>query len=80
MPFICHGASRRAGSIIRRAEYQLDGGGWQAVFPLDGIADAKREEFKVALSLPDTRPHVIAFRVFDANANVGSSQVSVKAQ
>ena len=67
-------------SIVRRAEYQLDGGGWQAVYPVDGIADAKREEFKVALTLPDARAHVIAFRVFDANANIGSSQVGVKAQ
>jgi hypothetical protein len=45
-----------ATSIIRRAEYQLDGSGWQAVYPLDGIADAKREEFKVTVTLPDARP------------------------
>ncbi len=64
-------------SIIKRAEYQLDGGGWKAIFPVDGIADSKREEFRVALTLPDNRPHVIAFRAFDANANVGSAQVSV---
>ncbi|MBI1763042.1 MAG: hypothetical protein HYR56_16570 [Acidobacteria bacterium] len=67
-------------SIIRRAEYQLDGNGWKAVYPLDGIADAKREEFKVSVTLPDGRPHVLAFRVFDANANVGSAQLAVNAQ
>lgn len=64
-------------SIIKRAEYQLDGGGWKAIFPVDGIADSKREEFRVTVTLPDNRPHVIAFRAFDANANVGSAQVSV---
>lgn len=69
-----------ATSIIRRAEFQLDGNGWQSVYPLDGIADAKREEFKVSVSLPDGRPHVLAFRVFDANANVGSAQLGVHAQ
>ena len=69
-----------ATSIIRRAEYQLDGGGWKTVYPVDGIADAKREEFKVSVTLPDARPHVLAFRVFDANANVGSAQLSVIAQ
>jgi hypothetical protein len=65
-------------SIIRRAEYQLDGGEWKPVFPTDGIADARREEFKVSVTLPDRKPHVIALRVFDANANVGSAQVGVK--
>jgi hypothetical protein len=69
-----------ATSILRRAEYQLDGNGWKAVYPQDGIADAKREEFKVTVSLPDNRPHVLAFRVFDANANVGSAQLGVNAQ
>lgn len=69
-----------ATSILRRAEYQLDGNGWKAVYPQDGIADAKREEFKVTVSLPDNRPHVLAFRVFDGNANVGSAQLGVNAQ
>jgi hypothetical protein len=67
-----------ATSILKRAEYQLDGGAWKSVFPADGIADAKREEFLVKVTLPDSRPHVVAFRVFDANSNVGSAQVSVK--
>lgn len=65
-------------SLIRRAEYQVDGGEWKPIFPTDGIADARREEFKVTVTLPDRKPHVIALRVFDANANVGSAQVGVK--
>ncbi len=65
-------------SFIRRAEYQVDGGDWKPVFPTDGIADARREEFRVTVLLPDRKPHVIALRVFDANANVGSAQVGVK--
>jgi hypothetical protein len=65
-------------SIIRRAEYQVDGGPWKAVFPTDGIADSKREEFRVALVLADKKPHVVALRAFDANANVGSAQANVK--
>jgi hypothetical protein len=67
-----------ATSIIRRAEYQIDGGSWKTVFPVDGIADSKREEFRVALVLSDKKPHVIALRAFDANANVGGAQASVK--
>ncbi len=67
-----------ATSIIRRAEYQIDGGPWKTVFPVDGIADSKREEFRVALVLADKKPHVVALRAFDANANVGSAQATVK--
>jgi len=64
-------------SIIKRAEYQFDGGPWKSIFPVDGIADSKREEFRVTVQLPDARPHTIAFRAFDANANVGSGQMYV---
>jgi hypothetical protein len=67
-----------ATSIIRRAEYQVDGGQWKPLFPIDGIADSKREEFRVAVALADKKPHVVALRAFDANANVGSAQVTVK--
>ena len=59
-------------SIIRRAEYQIDGGAWKPVFPTDGIADSRREDFKVSVTLPDAKSHVIALRAFDANMNVGS--------
>jgi sugar lactone lactonase YvrE len=69
-----------ATSIIRRGEYQVDGGQWKIVFPMDGIADSKREEFQVSVLLPDKKPHVIAFRAFDANANTGSAQVSAGAK
>ena len=67
-----------ATSIIRRGEYQVDGGVWKMVFPVDGIADSKREEFRVTVGLADKKPHVIALRAFDANANVGSAQTTVK--
>ncbi len=67
-----------ATSIIRRAEYQIDGGQWKTVFPVDGIADSKREDFRVAVVLGDKKPHVIALRAFDANSNVGSAQAAVK--
>jgi hypothetical protein len=67
-----------ATSIIRRAEYQVDGGPWKAVFPVDGIADSKREEFHVTVTLADKKPHVVALRAFDANANVGTAQATVK--
>jgi sugar lactone lactonase YvrE len=67
-----------ATSIIRRAEYQIDGGSWKTVFPVDGIADSKREDFRVTIVLADKKTHIIALRAFDANANVGGAQATVK--
>jgi hypothetical protein len=66
-----------ATSLVRRAEYQLDGGEWLAVFPVDGIADSRSEVFRVSVNLTDSRPHVLAFRAFDGNANVGIAKVEV---
>lgn len=67
-------------SMIRRAEYQIDGGQWKTVFPVDGIADSKREDFRVSIQLPDAKNHVIALRAFDSGANIGSTQSVVKAK
>jgi hypothetical protein len=69
-----------ATSVIRRAEYQLDGRPWLPVFPVDGIADAREEEFRVSVTLPDARAHVIGFRAFDATANIGGARVAVKSR
>lgn len=66
-----------ATSILRRAEYQLDGGAWISVYPVDGIADARSETYRVKVTLPDGRAHALAFRVFDANANVGGAQTLI---
>lgn len=67
-------------STIRRAEYQIDGGAWITVFPLDGLADSRQEEFLLTLDLPDQRPHLVALRVFDANANIAIAQTPVTAK
>jgi sugar lactone lactonase YvrE len=69
-----------ATSIIRRAEYQIDGGQWKSIFPTDGIADSKREDFRVTVTLNDGKSHIIAFRAFDANSNVGSAQAAINAR
>jgi hypothetical protein len=65
-------------SLVKRAEYQLDGGEWLSVFPVDGIADSRSESFRVSVNLTDVRPHVLAFRAFDGNANVGTAKVEVR--
>jgi sugar lactone lactonase YvrE len=69
-----------ATSIVRRGEYQVDGGQWQLVFPADGLADSRNEDFRVSVTFSDRRPHVIAFRALDSNQNVGSAQVAIRGQ
>jgi hypothetical protein len=65
-------------SVIRRAEYSVNGGNWQTVFPDDGIADATIESYTVKLELPNSGEHIIAFRCYDDDANVGGAKVTVK--
>ncbi|MBO0721240.1 MAG: hypothetical protein J2P41_10475, partial [Blastocatellia bacterium] len=65
-------------SIIRRAEYQIDGGDWKSIFPVDGIADSKREDFRVSLRVSDSKQHLLAFRVFDSSYNIGNAQSTIK--
>jgi hypothetical protein len=65
-------------SIIRRAEYQIDGGDWRSIFPVDGISDSKQEEFRVTMRVSDAKPHLLAFRAFDSSANIGNAQATIK--
>ena len=69
-----------ATSTIRRAEYQLDGGQWLPVFPLDGLADSRQEQFSIRIDLPDSRPHLIAVRLFDANSNIGGAVTTAQSR
>ncbi|MBX3279940.1 MAG: hypothetical protein KF868_18215 [Acidobacteria bacterium] len=68
-----------ATSILRRAEYQINGGEWMSIYPVDGISDSLREEYRVRVPVSGNRLLVIALRVFDSNANVGSASVTVAA-
>ncbi len=65
-------------SIIRKAEYTVDGGRWHEVHPTDGINDALDESYEIVLDqLPGTGPHVIVLRAQDLLGNVASAQVEV---
>lgn len=66
-----------ATSLIVRGEYSVDGGAWQLVYPVDGIADSASENFKFSVEFKNSGEHVIAFRCADSSSNVGTSMVSV---
>src|SRR5262245_13855828 len=63
-------------SRIVRGEYSVDGGTWQLVFPVDGIADSAHETFKVRVTFDRPGEHLIAFRCADSSSNVGTAKVT----
>ena len=71
----CSGKISDTLSQVRRIEYSLDGGKWQAVFPQDGIMDSVSEDFKFTLPVTVGGFHNIAIRVFDESGNMGLGQI-----
>ena len=65
-----------ATSRIVRGEYSVDGGAWQLIYPVDGIADSAHESFKVKVKFDKPGEHLIAFRCADSSSNVGSAKVT----
>ena len=65
-------------SIVRRAEYSVDGGRWREVHPVDGINDALEEVYEIPISeLPPPGPHVVVVRATDLLGNVATGRVQV---
>jgi sugar lactone lactonase YvrE len=65
-------------STLNQAEISVDAGEFRMVFPRDGIADSKSESFAwQSESLPQGE-HVIAFRIYDQNDNVGLGKLVVR--
>jgi sugar lactone lactonase YvrE len=65
-------------SIVRRAEYSVDGGRWREVHPLDGINDALEETYEIPTAdLPPPGPHVVVVRATDLLGNVATARIQV---
>ena len=65
-------------SILKQAEVSLDAGSWTPVFPVDGIVDSLSEVFEFASPQLEQGEHVIAFRIYDQNENVGMGKTVVR--
>ena len=60
-------------SAVQKVEYSLDGDRWQAVYPKDGIADSRFEQYELAI--PDTQgAQGVVLRATDALNNVSSAR------
>jgi len=60
-------------SAVQRADYSLDGDKWQTIYPKDGIADSRVEQFELVLDGEAAARGVIV-RVTDALNNIASAR------
>ncbi|MBN2318341.1 MAG: hypothetical protein JXR49_04655 [Acidobacteria bacterium] len=63
---------------IATAEFSIDGGDWNLVFPDDGIADSAQEAFRITTSDLSAGEHLIGIRASDRDGNTGISKVVVQ--
>jgi hypothetical protein len=68
-----------AGSIAT-AEFSVDGGDWNLIFPSDGIADTIQEDYRFATWELSSGEHLIGIRASDRDGNTGTSKAVVKIQ
>jgi hypothetical protein len=64
-------------SAVSRVEYSLDASRWRVAYPVDGIADSRREDFVITLDDGDTGRSVI-IRATDAMNNVATAVAAVQ--
>ena len=62
-------------SAVQKAEYSLDGDRWQTIYPKDGIADSRFEQFELVLEGDAARGVIV--RAADALNNVASASADV---
>ncbi len=65
-------------STLKQAEVSVDAGQWRPVFPVDGIVDSQSEVFEFSSLELDSGEHVVAFRIYDQNENVGIGKTIVQ--
>lgn len=56
-------------SAIKKAEIMIRPGGWQIVFPVDGLCDAQKENFQLKLTLKPENERMVVLRVEDRAGN-----------
>ena len=64
---------RDADSAVQKAEYSLDGDRWQTIYPLDGIADSRAEQYELVLE-DETAAAGVVIRATDSLNNITSAR------
>jgi hypothetical protein len=60
-------------SSVQKADYSLDGDRWQTIYPKDGIADSRVEQFELVLE-GEAAARGVIIRATDALNNVASAR------
>jgi len=60
-------------SSVQKADYSLDGDRWQTIYPKDGIADSRVEQFELVLE-GEAAARGVIIRAVDALNNVASAR------
>jgi WD40 repeat protein len=63
-------------AAIARAQYSLDAGDWQIVFPSGVLSDAPRESYQLQLRDLSPGEHTLAVQVFDRFENTAAAKVT----
>jgi hypothetical protein len=61
---------------IAHAEYSLDAGDWQVIFPVGLLSDAPKETYKFEVSGLSAGEHTIAIRIADQFDNTAAAKVT----
>ena len=70
--------ARVATGSIATSEFAVDGGDWNLVFPVDGIADSTFEQYRIKASDLSTGEHLISIRASDRDGNTGISKTIIR--
>jgi sugar lactone lactonase YvrE len=69
-----------ASSAIARAEYSIDAGDWQLIFPTGGLSDAPKESYYLELPGLPAGQHTLAVQVADDFNNTTTSKTTFTVQ
>ena len=69
--------ARDDSSLIRKAEYSVDGSRWADIHPKDGISDSLEETYEFQPRGLGTGPHVVVVRATDLLGNVSTARLNV---
>ena len=62
---------------IAQAQYSVDSGDWQPVFPVGLLSDAPKESYEVGLSGLGAGEHIVAVKITDRFDNTSSAQLTI---
>jgi hypothetical protein len=64
-------------SLVRKAEYSVDGGRWEEIHPVDGINDARQEKYELSPRFATPGPHLVVLRATDLLGNMATTRIEV---